>query len=86
MNMNKSIFLSSLGLIALSAILYTAERFITVFKWTSESVPVKINGSGSYPSEPNMPGIFDNVFVGILLIIGLALLVFSLIKKELDGR
>ncbi|HHY22507.1 MAG TPA: hypothetical protein GX525_11675 [Bacilli bacterium] len=84
--MNKSIFLSSLGLIALSAILFTMERFLAVFKWASERVPVQINGSGSYPSEPNMPGIFDNVFVGILLIIGLALLVFSLIKKELDGR
>ncbi|RCW40076.1 hypothetical protein [Paenibacillus prosopidis] len=82
----KSSFISGLGLIALSGILYTVERFIAVFKWISEVVPIKINGSGQYPSEPNMPGVFDNIFVGIFLILGLVLIIIGLnkgIKKSI---
>ena len=84
--MDKSSMFLGLVMIALSGILYTVERFIAVFKWASESVPVQLKGSGSYPSEPYMPSILDNIFVGIFLIIGLVLLVFSLLKKELGGR
>ncbi|OMF88049.1 hypothetical protein [Paenibacillus sp. FSL R7-0273] len=83
--MGKSSFISGLGLIMLSSILFTAERFIAVYKWIGETTPVKINGSGSYPAEPAMPGVFDNVFVGIFLILGLALLIIGLsrgIKKS----
>lgn len=82
----KSSFISGLGLIALSGILFTAERFIAVFKWIGESVPVKINGSGSYFPEPTMPGVFDNLFVAIFLILGLVLLIIGLsrgIKKSI---
>ncbi|MBD7968701.1 MULTISPECIES: hypothetical protein [Paenibacillus] len=76
----KSSFISGLGLIALSGILFTLERFIAVFKWIGESAPVKINGSGSYTTEPAMPGVFDNLFVGIFLILGLVLLIIGLSK------
>lgn len=76
----KSSFISGLGLIALSGILFTLERFIAVFKWIGETAPVKINGSGSYPTEPTMPGVFDNLFVGIFLILGLVLLIIGLSK------
>ncbi|WP_340003758.1 hypothetical protein MHH52_17180 [Paenibacillus sp. FSL K6-0276] len=76
----KSSFISGLGLIALSGILYTVERFIAVFEYIGDAAPVKIKGSGSYPSEPTMPGVFDNLFVGIFLILGLILLIIGLSK------
>jgi len=79
-------FISGLGLIALSGVLYTLERFIAIFKWIGEVAPVKINGSGSWPTEPTMPGVFDNFFVGIFLILGLVLLIIGLnrgIKKSI---
>jgi len=76
----KSSFISGLGLITLSGILYTVERFIAVFKWIGETAPVKIKGSGSFPTEPTMPGIFDNLFVGVFLILGLVLLIIGLSK------
>ncbi|QFF99925.1 hypothetical protein PB01_14450 [Psychrobacillus glaciei] len=84
--MGKISFFSGIGLIALSGILFTVERFISVFQYASESFPVRLNGSGSFPSEPSMPGIFDNFFVGILLILGLVLLVFGTIKIFSDKR
>ncbi|WP_454192732.1 hypothetical protein [Paenibacillus sp. Marseille-Q7038] len=76
----KSSFISGLGLIALSGILFTLERYIAVFKWIGETAPVKINGSGPYPTEPTMPGVFDNLFVAIFLILGLVLLIIGLSK------
>jgi hypothetical protein len=77
----KSSFITGVVLIALSGILYTAERFISVFKWVGDAAPVKINGSGTYPTEPTMPGIFDNIFVGIFLVLGLVLLLIGLFRS-----
>ena len=78
--MRKISFFTGIGLIALSGILFTMERFIAVFQYASESFPVKLNGNGSYPGEPSMPGIFDNFFVGLLLVLGIVLLVFGAFK------
>ena len=78
--MGKISFLSGIGLIALSGILFTMERVIAVFRYASESFPVKLNGNGSHPGEPNMPGVFDNFFVGLLLVLGIVLLVFGTFK------
>ncbi|TMN20814.1 hypothetical protein [Lentibacillus cibarius] len=78
--MGKMSFFTGIGLIALSGILFTLERFIAVFQYASESFPVKLNGSGSYPGEPSMPGVFDNFFVGLLLVMGITLFVFGLFK------
>jgi hypothetical protein len=77
--MEKISFVTGIGLIALSGILFTIERFITVFQNASESFPVKLNGNGSFSSQP-MPGIFDNFFVGLFLVLGIVLLVFAAIK------
>lgn len=78
--MGKISFISGMGLIGLSGLLFTIERFIAVFQYASESFPVKLNGNGSYPGEPSMPGIFDNFFVGLLFILGIVLLVYGAIK------
>lgn len=78
--MRKISFISGIGLIALSGILYTMERFIAVFLYASESFPVKLNGNGSHPGEPDMPNIFDNFFVVLLLILGIALLLNGTIR------
>lgn len=82
--MGKNSYILGIGLIALSGILYTVERIISVLKWTAESVPVKINGNGTYPANPDMPGIFDNVFVAILLILGLVLLIVGAINGVMN--
>jgi hypothetical protein len=78
--MEKISFFTGIGLIALSGILFTMERFIAVFQYASESFPVKLNGNGSYPGEPSMPGIFDNFYVGFLLVLGLIFLVYGAFK------
>ncbi|MFS0673517.1 hypothetical protein [Ornithinibacillus sp. 179-J 7C1 HS] len=83
--MGKISFISGMGLIGLSGLLFTIERFIAVFQYASESFPVKLNGSGSYPGEPSMPGIFDNFFVGFLFILGIVLLVYGA-KKLLTNK
>lgn len=77
--MGKMSFFTGIGLIALSGILFTLERFIAIFQYSIEAFPVKLNGNGSY-SEPNMPRVFDNFFVGLLLVMGIALIVFGVIK------
>lgn len=78
--MGKILFISEVGLIAISGILFTMERFIAVFYYASDSFPVKLNGTGTYQSEPIMPGVFDNLFVGLLLVLGMILLVFGSIN------
>lgn len=82
--MKKVSFISGVGFIALSGILYTIERFIAVFLYASEIFPVKLNGNGSHPGEPYMPTILDNFFVGLLLVLGLALLIFGI--SQVNGR
>lgn len=77
--MGKVSFISGIVCIALGGILYTMERLFAVFQYGIEVVPVELNGSGSLPSEPNMPAIFDNFFVGLLLFLGLALLAYGIV-------
>jgi hypothetical protein len=84
--MGKVSLFTGIGLIALGGILFTMERFIAVFRYASESFPVKLNGNGSYPSEPSMPGIFDNFFVGLLLVLGIVLLVLGAFKVFTDAK
>ncbi|MEN2467968.1 hypothetical protein [Ornithinibacillus sp. JPR2-1] len=80
--MGKVSFISGIVMIGLSAVLFTTERFIAVLLYVSDSFPVKLNGNGSYPGEPNMPAIFDNFFVGLLLILGLLLIVLGVIQNN----
>ncbi|WP_431803470.1 hypothetical protein [Halobacillus andaensis] len=65
--MAKISFFTGVGLVALSGILFTMERFLAVYLYVGESSAVKINGSGSY--DPlSMPSIFDNFYVVFLLV------------------
>jgi hypothetical protein len=72
-------FFTGIGLIALSGLLFTFERFFAVYLYVSESSAVKIRGSGSY-GPLSMPSIFDNFYVGFLLVLGLVLLVLGIFK------
>ncbi len=74
--MAKISFFTGIGLIALSGILFTFERFYAVFIYASENHAVNLNGTGSI-SPLIMPSIFDNFFVGFLIVLGLALFVFG---------
>ncbi|WP_085507432.1 hypothetical protein [Thalassobacillus devorans] len=76
--MDRVSLFAGIGLISVSATLFTMERFIAAFLYAGESVPVKLSGSGSFPSEPAMPGLFDNILVGWLFILGLVFILFSL--------
>ncbi|MCD4712572.1 MAG: hypothetical protein K8R73_04750 [Clostridiales bacterium] len=75
-------FILGCCLIVFSGIIFTFERFISVFKWVGESAPVKISGSGSYPTEPVMAGFFDNLYVPALLILGILLIIMSFIEQK----
>ena len=79
--MAKVSFFTGIGLVALSGILFTMERFLAVYLYVGESSAVKINGSGSY--EPlSMPSIFDNFYVGFLLILGLVLFTLGILQTS----
>ncbi|QKY69405.1 hypothetical protein [Lentibacillus sp. CBA3610] len=77
--MGKVSFFSGIGLIALSGILFTFERFIAAFLYGIEVFSIQLNENGSYgPLE--MPGLFDNFYVGFLLALGLILFIFGAMK------
>lgn len=71
-------------LLIVSGCIYTIERFVSVLMWLCEVVPVKMGPGGSYPSNATMPGVFDNIFVPILFIVGVLLVVISFRIKEED--
>lgn len=77
--MAKICFITGIGLVALSGILFTIERFLAVYLYVGESSVVKINGSGSY-NPLSMPGIFDNFYVGFLLALGLVLFLIGIFR------
>lgn len=72
-------------LLMISGVIFTFERFISVFLWIGQAAPVKINGSGSYPGQPIMPGIFDNIFVPIFFVMGLILIFINLKIEKGDS-
>lgn len=63
-------------MIVSSGLIYTFERFLSVFKWSIEI------GTGSYPINPRIIGIFDNIFVPILFVMGMLLIIASFISRE----
>ena len=63
-------------MIIASGLIYTFERFLSVFKWSIEV------GTGSYPSNPRMVTIFGNIFVPILFIIGMLLIIASFVSRK----
>lgn len=77
---------SGLGLLIFSGVLFTAERFIAIIHWIGMSAPVKMNGNGTYPADPTMPGLLDNLFVPLFLIIGLLLLVIGVLAGFRQSR
>ncbi|WP_138419704.1 hypothetical protein [Aquibacillus sediminis] len=83
--MGKVYFFTGTGLIGLSGILYTLERFFAVYIYASENHAVRLNGNGSVRALI-MPGIFDNLFVGLLFILGIVLFVFGTYKLLTIGK
>lgn len=69
-------------LIVFSGLIYTFERYVSIFMWIGQVAPVKINGSGSWPTNPTMPGIFDNFFVPLLFIMGLYFIIISFVYRR----
>ena len=63
-------------LLVASGCIYAFERFLSLFEWVTRV------GTGSWPSNPKMPGIFDNIFVPTLFIIGLLLIIISFISMR----
>lgn len=77
--MGKISFFTGIGFIALSGVLFTFERFIAAYLYSIEVLPIKLNGSGSY-GPLKMPGLFDNFYVGFLLVLGLILFILGMLK------
>ncbi|WP_407271131.1 hypothetical protein [Radiobacillus sp. PE A8.2] len=75
--MKKTSFISGLVMIGLSGIIFTWERFLSLYLF---GIIISDDKRGSYPSEPSMPNIFENIFVCLLLVIGIVLVLFSLSK------
>jgi hypothetical protein len=75
---------SVMGLVLLiaSGCIFTFERFLSIFIWSSQIIPVTLSGSGSYNTEPIYPGVFDNIFVLLFFIIGLILILVSFKIEE----
>jgi hypothetical protein len=72
--MDKRLFyiLGTVFIIA-SGILYSFERFIAYFSWIGQ-----MNAhTGSFPNNPDLPGLSSNIFIPIFVIIGIALFVLG---------
>ncbi|MEJ6950483.1 hypothetical protein [Natronospora cellulosivora (SeqCode)] len=83
MNNNIKISIAFLGM---GGLLYTFEKLIAVLIWGSQMVPVKINGSGSYPTYPNFPNIYDNIFVLLFTISGLIFFLIGLFSISRENK
>jgi hypothetical protein len=74
MKMDKKLFyiLGSVFIIA-SGFLYTLERFIAYFAWVGQ-----MNAhTGSFPNNPDLPGLSSNIFIPTFLLIGIVLFVLG---------
>jgi hypothetical protein len=64
--------------IVTSGILYSLERFISYFAWIGQ---MNAN-TGSFPTYPDLPSLFTNVFVPTFIIIGVILFVLGCKKHN----
>ena len=56
-----------------SGLLYTAERYLSVFMWSVVTTPMIARGTGGYSTVPDMPNMKTNFFVILFLILGIFL-------------
>ncbi|WP_047980237.1 hypothetical protein [Ornithinibacillus contaminans] len=75
--MKKVSLVSGVCLIAISGVLFTFERFLSIFYYAILSFDPALS---SIPSEPSMPNVFDNILVFALLLIGIGLIWISFSK------
>jgi hypothetical protein len=60
-----------------TGLLYTIERFIAYYSWIGQ-----MNAhTGNFPTYPEMPGFFSNIFVPIFFLIGVILIATGYRKK-----
>jgi len=64
--------------IIISSVLYTIERFIAYYLWIGQMSA----NTGSYPTNPDLPGLFTNIFIPIFIIIGVILFVLGVKQKN----
>lgn len=60
-------------MLEISGILFTFERFLSILVF---AIYIYDEGKSEFPTEPAMPGIFDNFYVWFFLIIGLVFVLF----------
>ncbi|MBP1926515.1 hypothetical protein J2Z76_002384 [Sedimentibacter acidaminivorans] len=64
--------------IVTSGILYSIERFIAYFSWIGQ-----MNAhTGSFPTYPDLPSIFTNIFVPAFIIMGVILFILGYRKHN----
>ncbi len=56
-----------------AGVIHTLERAIAYFGWVAQKAAVTIHGSGSYPTDPSLPSIWDNGFVAVLIVLAVVL-------------
>ncbi|GCD10850.1 hypothetical protein [Clostridium tagluense] len=59
-----------------SGFIYTIERFIAYYSWTGQMV------KGSFPTYPELPGLFTNMFLPLFFIIGTISFIIGYIKND----
>jgi hypothetical protein len=63
-----------------SGFLYTIERGIAYYSWIGQMNALP--QIGSYPSNPQLPGLFTNIYVPVFLIIGVAFYALAYRKRD----
>lgn len=60
-----------------SGLIYTIERVVAQYVWVSQ-----VTGDvGSYPANPEFPGIMTNIYVLVFAVLGAVLLVAGFFQK-----
>ena len=65
--------LTGFGFIALSMILFTAERISAQFIWVAQKASVAINGTGEWPTTPDSFQAYSNPAIWICFGLGIFL-------------
>ncbi|UJF33961.1 hypothetical protein [Paenibacillus hexagrammi] len=82
--MKTQFFKYGIVLISFDGFLYTSERLVAKIVATISAVPMISNGYPSVDTSPTYPHFGDNIFIPLLLILGIISILYGLLDKEKD--
>ncbi|MBN8190576.1 hypothetical protein JI667_00310 [Bacillus sp. NTK074B] len=71
--MDRTLLIIGSAFLIVSGTLYTLERMSASIFWAAQRV-----GGGEWPTVPDMPSLFDNLFVALFLVSGIVFCILSI--------